>query len=141
MRDEDQIPMALSEGSIAETVIWLMERSPKTDEEIARELGYETPVILTMWRNGIVKVPIEKIPALARALNVDAGNLLTRALHDYAPTVLAVLEETFDFMATPNEREWVKVIRHLSGDSDPRMTKEMRQTIQEHFETHGMSQG
>ena len=117
------------------------ERSPKTAEEIAHEIGYGTPNVVKLMIAGITKVPIDRIPRLAEALNVEPTQMMRAALEDYAPQMLKALEETFDFMATPNEREIIKVFRLLTNRTDPRMTPELRNAITAHFKSHGFNEG
>ncbi|MGO9007650.1 MAG: hypothetical protein ACLQB4_18080 [Beijerinckiaceae bacterium] len=52
----------------------------KTDLEIANEIGYETTLIISMFRHGLLPVPLGDVPRLARALGVDAGHLFRLAL-------------------------------------------------------------
>jgi hypothetical protein len=128
-------------ASFVEYLQFAFDRSPKTEAEIARELGYSKPEIIKLMRSGTTKVPIDRIPALARSLNVEPAHMMTLALEDYAPQMLRALEETFEFLATPNEREIIKVVRHLSNNSDPRLTAALRQEIEEHFQTYGFNEG
>lgn len=117
------------------------DRSPKTAEEIAHEIGYGNPNTVKLMIDGITKVPIDRLPRLAEALNVDPSQMMRAALEDYAPKMLEALEQTFDFMATPNEREIIKVFRLLTNRGDPRMTPELRDAIKAHFKKHGFSEG
>ena len=117
------------------------DRSPKTAEEIAQEIGYSNANTVKLMVAGITKVPIDRIPRLAEALNVEPTQMMRAALEDYAPQMLKALEETFDFMASPNEREIIKVFRLLTSRSDPRMTPALRETIKAHFKKHGFSEG
>lgn len=124
-----------------EYLTFAFERSPKTHAEIAREMGYRSENALTMMLAGICKVPIDKVPSLAKALNVEPSHMMALALEDYCPAILRAMEETFDTVATPNQREWLKVVRHISGDTDPRMTREIRDILEEHFRNRVVTQG
>jgi hypothetical protein len=63
---------------------------------------------------GQTKVPIEKVPALARSLEVDPTALLTRAMQEYMPETLRVIQQTIGFTVTENEFEVVEIIRGAS---------------------------
>ena len=65
----------------------LIELSPKTQREIATDIGYPKANIITMFKQGTTKVPLEKIPALARALGIDRIEMLRRAMREYAPEI------------------------------------------------------
>src|ERR1700722_20655079 len=57
----------------------------KTQREIAQEAGYEMPNIISMFKRGESKVPLEKIPLLSKALGVDPAHLFRLALEHYWP--------------------------------------------------------
>jgi transcriptional regulator with XRE-family HTH domain len=93
----------------------------KTQREIAAEIGYEKPNILSMFKRGESKVPLEKIPALARALDVDAAHLFRLGFEMYWPDLASVIEDVFvRQLATKNEGEiFLKRWRTLTADADP----------------------
>ncbi len=41
------------------------------------------PAIVAQVRRGMAQMPLDKVPALALALNADPGDLVERWLHDY----------------------------------------------------------
>ena len=43
----------------------------KTQAEIAEEAGFVNPNMVTMIKQGATKLPIDRVPALAKALEVD----------------------------------------------------------------------
>ena len=53
-----------------------IETCGRQQNEIAAELGYERPNIITMFKKGQTKVPIEKIPAFAKVIGVDQAFLM-----------------------------------------------------------------
>lgn len=55
----------------------------KTNEELAEELGYERPNIISMWRTGRTRVPLDRVPKLADALGVSLPLLLTLWMDQY----------------------------------------------------------
>jgi plasmid maintenance system antidote protein VapI len=83
----------MPKSTIAEHIDKLIVRSSKTQREIALEIGYERPNIITMFKQGRTKVPIEVVPRLAKALDEDPAFLLRMALREYMPEVLKVIEE------------------------------------------------
>jgi hypothetical protein len=56
-----------------------------SEQEIAHRLGYASAGIVTMFKTGEVKVPLDKIPALAKALRVDVDHLMTLGLAQFLP--------------------------------------------------------
>lgn len=50
--------------------------SVKSQKEVATEMGYGQANILSMFKAGETKVPLDRIPALARALGLDLAYAL-----------------------------------------------------------------
>jgi transcriptional regulator with XRE-family HTH domain len=65
----------------------LVEASPKTQLEIAREAGLVSPNTISMIKTGKTKLPIARIPALANALDADPLELFSLALETYEPEI------------------------------------------------------
>src|SRR5580704_11911538 len=59
----------------------------KTQREIAAEIGYDKPNMISMFKHAEVKAPLDKIPSLAKALHVDPAHLFRLALEQYWPTL------------------------------------------------------
>ena len=77
-------------------------RPGKTQREIAAELGYDKPNMISMFKTGMAKVPLEKVPALAKAINVDPAFLFRLALQQYWPDNLDTIAEIFGTICTKN---------------------------------------
>jgi transcriptional regulator with XRE-family HTH domain len=48
----------------------------RTNEEVAMELGYRAPNMISMFRTGKTRVPLEKLPDIARVMKIDIAALL-----------------------------------------------------------------
>lgn len=95
----------------------------KTQREIAAEIGYEKANMISMFKRGEVKVPLDKIPALAKALHADPGHLFRLALEQYWPQLGATIEAIFGRTVTANEEAiLVKPWREATGNLDPAPT-------------------
>lgn len=99
----------------------LMDRSPLTQREMAVQLGYPVPNIISMFRTGATKVPITKVAPLAKILDADPVWLLRRALEEYAPGVWEAFEATAGARVSVNEVEIVAALRAATGDTNPRL--------------------
>lgn len=64
--------------------------------EIAKHLGYPSEHIVGMFLSAEVKVPLQKIPTLAKVLRSDPSHLMTLGLAQYLPAsircVVTVIE-------------------------------------------------
>jgi len=98
-----------------------LEFSGKTQREIAREAGFPKPNVISMMRKGQMKIPIDRIPALADACHVDAAYFLRLALETEHPAVYAVLVETLGQPMTANEHELLLCYRLVCGDNEIEM--------------------
>jgi hypothetical protein len=106
----------------------------KTQQQIAIEVGYERPNIIAMMCSGDVKVPIDKVPALARALDVDPVLLLRMALQQYWPNSAAAIAEIFGTLVTKNEVKVLETIRSATNNSDPVVTPALERKLRRCFE-------
>jgi hypothetical protein len=52
------------------------EKVGRTNEDVAQELGYRAANMISMWRTGRTRVPLEKLPDIARLMKVDIALLL-----------------------------------------------------------------
>ena len=102
----------------------ILELSPKKSQhEIAIEAGFKTPNVLSMLKTGTAKVPLDRVPALAKALECDARFLFRLALEQLGGSMTpSAIDEIFGTIVTENEVGWLKAIREFSDGADPRLT-------------------
>ena len=65
--------------------------SGKSQRMIAAECGYPNPNIITMFKKGSTKLPLDKVAAMAEALGADRRHLLRLAMMEYQPEAWAVI--------------------------------------------------
>ena len=100
-----------------------IERSGLPQIEIAEALGYEQPNIISMFKMGRTKVPIEIIPKLAELLGVSELYFLKLALEEYQPQIWMVIERVFGKLVSENEYEIIDFIRTASAGTDQELTE------------------
>lgn len=108
----------------------ILQLKPKTQAEIAHEAGFLNANVLSMLRSGSTKLALDRVPALAIALDCDPARLLRLALGQAVGYTAA--NAIVEIMGTPisaNERAWIDEIRSASEDSDPRLTARSRTTL------------
>ena len=106
--------------SVAEYLAQQIVLSGKSQKDIAREVGYEKPNVITMMKQGATKIPIVKVGPLARALDVDPAYFLRLVLSEYMPETWAAIEETLDgTILTRNELLLIREYRRRTGNTDP----------------------
>jgi len=116
--------------TVAQYLAFQLEATNKTQREIADEVGYSKPNIITMFKQGLTKVPIPSAPKLARAIGVDPAYFLRMCLNEYMPELLETIEKELGGFCTKNETEILKIIRDVTKGSDPEVrTKQQREAI------------
>ncbi|WP_226689399.1 helix-turn-helix domain-containing protein [Ruegeria arenilitoris] len=95
----------------------------KSQAEIATQVGYVNPNMITMIKQGSSKVALDRVPALAKALECDAAYLMRLAIEQsIGLTSAEAVVEVFGEPVTSNELGWLKAIRNASNNTDPRLT-------------------
>ena len=105
-------------------------RSKKSQIEIATEAGFTHPNMMSLIKSGATKVPLDRVPALALALEVDPKLLFRLALEQTGhETTRMAAEEIFGTIVSRNEAAWLDEIRDASGNTDPALTSRARSAI------------
>jgi transcriptional regulator with XRE-family HTH domain len=109
-------------------------RPKKSQIEIAIDSGFVSVNMLSMLKKGSSKLPIDRVPSLARALEVDPAYLLRLTLEQAkGDTIAQALVEIMGTPVTGNELGWLQEIRSASDHTDPRMTGRNRAAIRSIF--------
>src|SRR5665647_999557 len=106
--------------TVAEFLTSKIEESGKTQKDIATEMGYDNPNVITMFKQGLTKIPLTAVGSLARALDIDPAYLLRLVMTEYLPDTYRAVEDCLGTMIlTSHERELIEVYRLCTKDSDP----------------------
>ena len=98
-------------------------RPRKSQVEIASEAGFINTNMLSMIKSGKTKLPLDRVPALAKALSCDPTRLFQLAIAQSGnETTLGAVKEIFGTVVTRNEILWLEAIRDASEKSDPTLT-------------------
>jgi len=116
--DPAKAPRARAEVSIAGYLTEVIAQSPLSQQEIAKSIGYEKSEIISMFNRGEARVPLEKVPSLAKVLNLDLAFLFRLALQQYWAGDQNVLDEVFGGVPTSAERRLIAIYREVVKDSD-----------------------
>ncbi|TJV94898.1 MAG: helix-turn-helix transcriptional regulator, partial [Mesorhizobium sp.] len=92
-------------------------------EDIAEETGFASVSLLSKIREGGIKVPLDRVPGLARALECDPRMLFLLAIEQYLEgEALLAIRQVIGPSMTQNEVAWVEALRSASDDADPPLT-------------------
>lgn len=109
-------------------------RPRKSQIEIAAEAGFVQTNMLAMIKNGSTKLPLDRVPGLAKALDCDPRHLFLLAMEQLGnDTTVQAIAEIFGTVVTRNEVAWLEEIRAASGHSDPSLTTRTRSAIRAAF--------
>lgn len=102
--------------TVAEHIHNMIEASPKTQREISEECGFENPNIITMFKTGATKIPLNRVGPLATALNIDPMVFLRMVMCEYMPDTWNAIEGMLQTAAlTEAERELVLAYREVAS--------------------------
>jgi len=106
----------------SQTLIGLMQAQQAalglTDHDLCAAIGLERENALKLIKAGAMRMPINRVPALAAALELDPVELLKVALRESDPVLSQVIEDTFNPMhLTATEQNLIKHLRELSGNT------------------------
>jgi len=105
--------------SVADFIADRLAESNKTQREIAEECGFEKANIITMFKNGSTKVPLNRIGPLAKAIGADPAHLLRLVMQEYLPDSWGAIEDILQStVLTANELDLVRKFRDVTGDND-----------------------
>ena len=97
--------------TVAEYLSAQLDVSEKSQKEIAKEIGYDRPNVVSMMKCGVTKLPIAKVGPLAKALGVDPHRLLDLAMREYQPDNWEAIQEVYGISVTSGERKIIERLR------------------------------
>ena len=109
--------------SMAQYIDEMMEELELSDKGVALRLGYSTPNVIRMFRQGRMKVPLDLVPTLADAIGANRSKLMDRALQEYLPATIRALILCHSGFSD-NELALVSFIRKISENADPSIDDE-----------------
>ena len=104
-------------------------RPRKTQLEIAAEAGFNARNTLAMIKSGAIKLPLDRVPAMAKALECDPTRLFMLAVEQQDSALARLHKEIFGTPVTANEVAWLEEIRSASDHSDPTLTTKAQKAI------------
>jgi hypothetical protein len=104
-------------------------RPRKTQREIASEAGFVAVNMLAMVKAGSSRLPLDRVPALAKALEADPAYVFQLTLEQHDPALARVISAIFGTAVTRNEVAWLEEIRRASHNTNPSFTSKARSAI------------
>ncbi|WP_348657499.1 helix-turn-helix transcriptional regulator, partial [uncultured Sulfitobacter sp.] len=109
-------------------------RPRKSQLEIATEAGFINVNMMSLLKSGKSKVPLDRVAALAKALEVDPRLLFRMAIQQSSyETTSEVIDEIFGTIVSRNEVVWLEALRDASDHKDPALTTRSRAALRSLF--------
>lgn len=106
--------------------------SIKSQKDIAAEVGYTTANLVSMIKAGVAKLPLDRVPAMAKSLDVDPAHLFMLAVEQqFDDGTATAINQIFGMVLTENEKDLMIAVREKTGDSDPSFSPEKLKKIQD----------
>jgi len=99
----------------------IVKSGEKTQRQIAIECGYDgaRSNIISMFKQGLTRLPVNKVGPMAKSLGVDAVHLLRLVLGEYNPETWEVLNAMMgNRLISKGEQVFLDRIRAKAGDID-----------------------
>ncbi len=87
--------------------------SKLSQKEIASICGFKNYNVVSMIKRGETGVPVEKIPKMAQALDLDRAELFEFVMSRYRPGELKAIKEVYGSPITEAERQVIKLLREI----------------------------
>jgi predicted XRE-type DNA-binding protein len=110
--------------TVAQYIEQMVALSDKSQKEIAEAMGYDKPNIITMFKQGSTKLPINKVAPFAKAVGADPIHLLRLVMQEYMPETWESLQGMVgQSLVTEDELKLVKATRKILGGVDIDFTR------------------
>lgn len=97
----------------------LIEQSDKTQVQISRDMGYENQNLITMFKRGTTRVPLEKVAPMAKSLNQDPGRMIRLWFEAYMSEAVPDLDRYIGMPLSTSEKSWIYGLRDTFGVVPP----------------------
>lgn len=114
-----------------------IDQSPLTQREIAKKAGFPAANVISMIKKGEMKLPIDRIPALARALGIDPLALLTCAMEEYNPEVWHVIQSHKGEFVSEDELIFLRAYRAATLGRRLVISRTLQESLVEFFRALG----
>ncbi|WP_279357198.1 helix-turn-helix domain-containing protein [Methylobacterium indicum] len=94
-----------------------------SQRELAIKAGYDKPNIISMFKRGETKVPFDKVPALAEALEVDLIYLMRLQMEQPGMWDPGIINKMVGRISTENEFEVLNSWRMATNGRDIKLNK------------------
>ena len=107
-------------GKVAQFLTAAIGSASRSQKEISEEIGFGKPQMMTMIKQGKTRLPLDRLPVFAKAIEVDLAVLLRLVLEEYLPNgAQPIMRALAKGSLSENERNLLTVVREASNNRDP----------------------
>ena len=105
----------------------------KSQKDVADEVGFPSKNVISIIKRGSTKLPLDRVEAMAKALDLDLVVMMMPALRQYySEDVIGALRDTFSSAESETERHILAIARASMDVTQP-LSFETRERLKEVF--------
>ncbi|MFI0849672.1 hypothetical protein [Mesorhizobium sp. IMUNJ 23232] len=89
--------------------------------------------MLSIVKSGAARLPLDRVPALAKSLKCDPARLFILAVEQQDTALAVAVRDIFRIAVSANEAAWLEELRDASDNSDPTLTTKARRAVRALF--------
>lgn len=102
-------------SNVARFIARRIEETGQLQKDIAMKCGFERPNIITMFKQGLTRLPLDKVGPMAKALETDPVQLLKMCLEEYQPATWKAIAPYMETALTKDELRLLTALRIWVG--------------------------
>jgi transcriptional regulator with XRE-family HTH domain len=103
-----------SKTTVAKFLSEQIDLCPMSQREVAAAIGFDSPNIITMLKQGHTKVPLNRVGALAAVLGINPAHFMRMVLEEYIPETWDAVERALGCMILSDEEDrLIRVFREM----------------------------
>lgn len=138
MTRQDKVGKPFANNKLTKWLDAALDASPKTAAEIAENIGYKFPNMISMIRSGATALPWDKIIPLARELEFDPRALMVLWFEQHHPDRLSDIRKIFAPQITEDQWKLLDIF-NAGGQKQFNMTDSLRRDLEAVAEKHNLA--
>lgn len=102
-------------SKVASFIASRIEETGQLQKDIASKCGFDKPNMITMIKQGLTRLPLDKVGPMAMALETDPVQLLKMCMEEYQPATWKAIEPFMETAMTRDELRLITALRAWIG--------------------------
>jgi len=113
-----KVPLKTKSISVANYFTQLVDGSELSQKEICKKLGYTKPNLVSMLKTGATKIPLYKIPLIAKIFGVSETEFMVKAMKEYDMELYNAVTQCLPLDIPVERKEFLDNIINLVGEKN-----------------------